>query len=175
LKDQIEDHDAKFPGQPSKFMANYLQLKQILQLQGNNYQHAQVALAEFHDQVEEKRADWKIQQGLNAVSKQVNAGEQFQQKLMQDTAFITVQDGLNAAFSELDMSLLDEQAQAQIAKNQGQPPVVVSAPRSMKSLSAATSGLDLGFDISHLDKPATDEVEEAEVVPAKASFSGRRR
>ena len=63
----------------------------------------------FAEVIDEKRSDWKIAQTMAEASKLANVGQDFQSKLLKDTALNTIQDGLNLAFSELETSLLDEQ------------------------------------------------------------------
>ena len=75
------------------------------------------------------------------ASKLANVGEDFQSKLLKDTALSTVQDGLNLAFSELETSLLDE--------NTSDPAPASSTPAPKQiAPSAPPSSLDLGFDAS---------------------------
>lgn len=110
LWNQIQDHNQRFPNKPSQFLEKYEKLKDLVALRGVKYKQAQQNLATFSDLIEEKRSDWKIAQSMAKADKLANVGEDFTTKLMQDTALTTVQDGLNFAFSELEVSLLDEQS-----------------------------------------------------------------
>ena len=109
---QIEDYQTKYPGKVCQSLDKYNKLKSLLGLRANKYKQAQKNLVVFHNLIEEKRTDWQIAQTAAKASKLANVGEDFQSKLEQDTALTSVQDGLNLAFSELNASLLDEQAAA---------------------------------------------------------------
>lgn len=127
-------------------------------LRGEKFKEAKVALAQFHDMIGEKRMDWKIAQSFAKASKLANAGADFQSQLMQDTAVTTIQDGLNAAFADLDSALLDEQ------------PAQVSAP-TMASRKPATAIADNAPpDLGALFSQPI----EAEVVSAPARSRARR-
>ena len=109
LWSQIQEHNEKYPDRPSQFLEKYNNMKALLALRSNKYKQAQANLKAFGELIEEKRSDWKVAQSAAKAMKLANVGEDFQSKLMQDTALNTIQDGLNMAFSELEVSLLDEQ------------------------------------------------------------------
>lgn len=158
LYSQIQRHNDQFPGAPSQFTDKYNKLKQLVELRGNKYKQAQQNLLTFSELIDEKRSDWKIAQTMAKASQLANVGEDFQSKLLKDTALSTVQDGLNLAFSELETSLLDEQP----TSSGTQPTVQVSnsPARAQLSPSAPPSSLDLGFDADNvIDVSATVEPE----------------
>ena len=113
LYSQIQEHAERFPGKPSQFLEKYGKMKHLLAVRSEKYKEAQINLVKFADLIDEKRSDWKIAQSAARASKLANVGEDFQSKLMADTALTTIQDGLNFAFSELEVSLLDNQPTAQ--------------------------------------------------------------
>lgn len=141
LATQIKDHNDKFPNTPSQYTDKYGKLKQLVELRGKKYKQAQANLIAFAEVIDEKRSDWKIAQTMAEANKLANVGEDFQSKLLKDTALSTVQDGLNTSFAELETSLLDEQP----AVSGSTPTVEVSAGRTTAQISAP-SPLDLGFD-----------------------------
>jgi hypothetical protein len=155
---QIQEHDEKYPGRPSQNLDKYNKLKALIELRGKKYKQAQKNLAAFGEVIEEKRSDWKIAQTMARASKLANVGEDFQAKLMQDTALITIQDGLNMAFSELETSLLDEQP---IQPSGTQPPPAIAAGTTPSAAripeKTGPPVLDLGFN--------EGDILEAEVVP----------
>lgn len=158
LYSQIQEHDEKYPGKPSQYLEKYNKLKALVELRGKKYKQAQVNLATFHELIEEKRADWKIAQTMAAASKLANVGEDFQSKLMQDTALSTVQDGLNLAFSELDASLLDEQPTVAVTTVDVSPSTPVSITNNRTSTTVAAipekcslPSLDLGFNTDTIE------------------------
>lgn len=163
LYSQIQKHNEQFPGSPSQFTDKYNKLKQLVELRGNKYKQAQQNLLAFNELIEEKRSDWKIAQTMAKASQLANVGEDFQSKLLKDTALSTVQDGLNLAFSELETSLLDEQPMSSTPTQ-----VTSGAPvRSQIAASAPPSSLDLGFDADNvIDVSATVTPEAA---PARKS------
>lgn len=155
---QIQEHNEKFPDKPSQYSDKYQKLKALVELQGRKYKAAQSNLAAYGDIIEEKRSDWKIAQTMKEASKLANVGEDFQSKLMNDTALTTVQDGLNLAFSELETSLLDAQS------DESKPIVTVAPAKSAAAIPERTGPptLDLGFDCA------------TEAMPEKVSTSKRK-
>jgi len=154
LYGQIQEHNQKFPNTPSQYTEKYNKLKQLVELRGNKYKQAQANLLAFSELIEEKRSDWKIAQTMAEASKLANVGEDFQSKLLKDTALVTIQDGLNLAFSELETSLLDESPTVQVSDSPVRPtPARLSA--------SEPNTLDLGFD--------SDNVVDVEPAPVKRS------
>ena len=137
---QIQEHNEKYPDRPSQFLEKYNKMKDLLALRSNKYKQAQANLRGFSELIDEKRSDWKVAQAAAKAMKLANVGEDFQSKLMADTALTTIQDGLNFAFSELEVSLLDEQPLSTTT--------VTVAPAVKKQLSekAGPPPLDLVFN-----------------------------
>lgn len=145
LWNQIQDHNKRFPNSPSQFQEKYEKLKALVALRADKYKAAQKNLAAFAELIEEKRSDWKIAQSMAKADKLAQVGEDFTTKLMSDTALTTIQDGLNFAFSELEVSLLDEQVAQD--KAAGTTVVVASVtPKQLPARSSAPPKLDLVFD-----------------------------
>jgi hypothetical protein len=170
LYSQIQEHDEKYPGKPSQYLEKYQKLKALVELQGKKYKQAQVNLANFAEVIEEKRSDWNIAKTMAEASKLANVGEDFQSKLLQDTALITIQDGLNTAFAELDASLLDAQALPSDSATVSAPPATPAAITSGRPVAQIPEkigppALDLGFD--------ENNVIEAEAVPVKSARNRR--
>ncbi len=152
LYSQIQEHNDHYPNSPSQYLEKYNKLKSLIELRGKKYKTAQANLAHFSEVIDEKRSDWKIAQTMAEASKLANVGEDFQSKLLKDTALSTVQDGLNLAFSELETSLLDESTVDVLPEKTGNNQSSQLAPPS-------NSGLDLGFD--------SDDIVEVETVKRK--------
>jgi len=149
LASQIKEHNEKFPNSPSQFADKYVKLKQLVELRGKKYKQAQNNLVAFAVLIDEKRSDWKIAQTMAEANKLANVGEDFQSKLLKDTALNTVQDGLNTAFAELETSLLDEST----VTVSDQP--AVSNSHTVAQITPP-SPLDLGFDSDNvIDVEAT--------------------
>lgn len=139
---QIQEHNQKYPTRPSQFLEKYTKMKALLDLRSTKYKQAQANLKAFGELIDVKRSDWKIAQSAVSAMKLAEVGEDFQSKLMQDTALNTVQDGLLLAFSELNVSLLDDQP-ATLATV-----VTVESEKVQPQLTekAGPPTLDLGFD-----------------------------
>jgi hypothetical protein len=137
---QIQEHNEKFPNSPSPFVDKYVKMKAVIQMRGEKYKLARQNLVAYGEMIEEKRSDWKIAQSLAKASKLANVGQDFQSKLMQDTAITTIQDGLNTAFSELEVSLLDDQPSSQ-------PAVIDAKPVAQLADKSGPPILDLGIDL----------------------------
>ena len=152
LWSQIQEHADNFPDRPSQYLEKYNKLKALVELRGKKYKKAQANLVTFGQFIEEKRSDWKIAQTMAKASQLAQVGEDFQSRLMQDTALTTIQDGLNMAFSELETSLLDEGAGPE-----------TDAPK--KQLTAGPPNLDLAAEF---------EPVEAEEVPTRATTRRHR-
>lgn len=164
IHDQIESFESQFHKQSPRRI-QYEKLNALVDISKQKYTRAQQNLEAFGRLIEEKRADWQIAVSMTEANKLANVGEDFTNKLLQDTALSTVQDGLNMAFAELDASVLDADVQ-KVLNGDSTATVTVSpsptpATQAPKQLSAPVSDLDFNFE-SHSSTPV-----EAEVVPAK--------
>ena len=112
--EQIKSYEERF-NKPSARRASYEQLQALINVTKAKYARAQKNLVGFGEYIEEKTADWEIACSMAEASKLAKIGEDFVSKLMQDTAFNTIQDGLNTAFAELDASVMDENIQKTLA------------------------------------------------------------
>jgi hypothetical protein len=104
----IQDHNERFPNRPSQQTQTYKDLKALVELRARKYKQAQAKQQQFGELIEEKRSDWKIAKSMAKARQIAKVGEDFQSKLMQDTAITSIQSELDLAFSELQTSLLDE-------------------------------------------------------------------
>jgi hypothetical protein len=115
LYKQIQEHDEAYPNKPSQFKDKYDKMVQLLEVRKYNYKKAKASLVSFGELLDEKRSDWKVACLLAKANQLAAVGEEFQTKLLQDTALSTIQDGLNMAFSELETSLLEDVPQPSIS------------------------------------------------------------
>lgn len=159
LYSQIQEHANKYPNRPSQYLDKYNKLKSLIELRGNKYKQAQSNLVKYSELIEEKRSDWNIAKTMAQASELANVGEEFQSKLLQDTALSTIQTGLNVAFSELETSLLDEDNKK---TNDNTVTVVEISPSTNNTNTNKTYSkpsflpekcnvLDLGFDAGNID------------------------
>jgi len=167
LWNEIQAHNEQYPGKPSQFMDKYNKMVALLELRKKKYQLAQQNLKNFGELIEEKRSDWRIAQAAAKASKLANVGEDFTTKLMQDTALTTIQTGLDTAFSELEVSLLDEQPAASTVQ-------ALPASQPVAAIADKKSGPPcLDLDFTNPDT-ADAEVVEPEPVPAKRTAPSAR-
>lgn len=148
IKDQIAAYKERF-GKASPRQASYDQLELLINVTMQKYERAQRGLVNFGELIEEKAADWDIACSMAEASKLAKLGEDFVSKLMQDTSFTTIQDGLNMALAELDASVMDENIQKTLAGEVVQiqvEPAQVAAPKAAKALPAPSKFADLSFD-----------------------------
>lgn len=143
LYSQIQEHNKKFPERPSQHAEKYVKLKSLVELRGAKYKQAQSNLHQFSGLIEEKRSDWEIAKTMAEASQLASVGEDFQSKLLHDTALVTIQDGLNMAFAELETSLLDEQ----------QPGTLIATNKETSRIpeKCGPPSLDLDFDVEEIE------------------------
>ncbi len=108
LAEQIKSYKAAYPDKTSQFEEKYHKMLALYQLRASKYKASMKQLEAFNALIEEKRVDWRVAQSAAKAMKLANVGEDFQSRLMEDSALTSVQEGLNFAFSELEVSLLDE-------------------------------------------------------------------
>jgi len=138
---ELEQHKERWPNDTEKFETQYMKMKQLLDLRVTKCKQAQQQLADFSCHIERKRSEWKIAQAAKSMSKSAQVGEDFISKLMTDTALDAVQTDLNIAFSDLELSLLEEGApQPQLQQQQPRQIVLESS-----KVLAEKPTLDLDF------------------------------
>ena len=143
---QIQEHSERYPDRPSQYLPKYHKLKSLVSLRAEKYKKAQLNLVQFAELIEEKRSDWKIALTMAEASKLANVGEDFQSKLLQDTALTTIQEGLNVSFAELETSLLDEEVSSSLANPQKAEIVSNVVTEQPKVLAEKCSPLELDID-----------------------------
>lgn len=137
---EIEAYKTQFPNVECRFEPQYHKMVSLFRNRTEKYKSVQSSLKDFATVIEQKRSEWKVAQAAAKMSKAAGVGEDFLSKLMADTAIDSVQTGLNKAFAELEVSLLDEQ-------------VTVESPRVI------TSGSSLpAFDLELETQPERELV-----------------
>ncbi|MGA3007842.1 MAG: hypothetical protein ABSE59_08125, partial [Opitutaceae bacterium] len=97
--------------------------------------------------------EWQMAQAAAAMNKAAGVdAEAFLQKIQVDTAFDSVQKGLNAAFADLQVSLLDEKG----LPGPMSSPVAAISKAEVKPLPepGGKNSLDLNIDIDATPVPA---------------------
>lgn len=107
VRAEIAEHKEKYPND-TRFDDKLNKMCALLANRAAKYKQAQKNLADFNEVIERKRSEWKIIQASMKMEKAAGVGEDFISKLMADTALDSIQTGLNTAFAELEVSLLDE-------------------------------------------------------------------
>lgn len=158
---QITDFEQKF-NKTSPRRDAYQKLNQLIDLAKGRYKKAALALVNFGQVIEEKRADWEIVLSMNEANKLAQAGEDFTSKLMQDTALNTIQQGLDLAFAELDAAVMDENIEKLL--NGQDVEIVVSATSSTPNQVESASPVLAIAAPNELDFDA-----EIEIIPEKVS------
>lgn len=127
FEQKAEEFAERFPHRATQYTEQLEQMKSLGRAKVKAYNDAKKKLGEFHQKIEEKRAEWEMFLALNEMRDAASVGEDFQSKLMVDTAFRAVQDSLNTSFSELELILVeDEPARVSAPK---QPAAALPAPQ----------------------------------------------
>jgi hypothetical protein len=142
FKTTILEYKEKHEG-PTPYDEQYGKMVLLLKNREKKYIQVQQRLQEFALLIDRKRDEWKLAQIAIRTNKAAGVGEDFISKLMKDEAVSAVTDGLNTAFSELQVSLLDEQAEN--ADPVVQTKNVTPTPAS-KALPSANDKLSLDLD-----------------------------
>jgi len=119
---QVTTFKEKFPGKPSHFEPKLVKLQQLIDVRSAAYKRAKKELEIFEQTIEEKRQEWEIAKSFAKAQELFDLGQEFQTKIMNDVALLSIQDGMNRAFSELETSLLnapaDEKEEVKISKKE---------------------------------------------------------
>lgn len=125
--DKLVDFNKKFPAEAAKFKEQLSKMKQLLQLRQRKYQQAQDNLASYELEIQKAGAIWDMGQAAAKMNEAAGMTEEdFLAKIQVETALNSIQTNLNAAFADLEISLLDddkEKAQKLFAEKQQLPQV----------------------------------------------------
>ncbi len=134
--DKLEGFKLKYPNEANKFDQQYSQMRTLLAIRTSKYEEAKGNLKLYESEIQKADALWQM--SLAAASMNKAAGvdaEEFYAKIQVETALDSVQKSLNTAFSDLEISLLDEK------KSDG--PKLIEAP---KVTVAGPPGLELDIE-----------------------------
>ena len=146
FKDKLVDFKHEYPERASMFEEQYSQMQQLLELRIKKYEDAKVGLARYEKEIERADAEWQMAQAAAQMNKAAGVdAEAFLQKIQVDTAFDSVQKGLNSAFADLKISLLDEKGLPAPSSS----PVAALPSNTPKALPEPSGehGLDLNIDV----------------------------
>ncbi len=105
---QLEQFKKLAPARAVKFEEVYSKMHQLCDMTGNELKKAKVALKDREGQIEIAKAEWAM--ALSAKDLTKSAGqieEDFLAKIRTDAAFCAVTDGMNNAFAQVDILLLE--------------------------------------------------------------------
>lgn len=107
--DKLGGFKNQYPAESGKFDGQFRQMKELLEIRKGKYEEAKGNLSLYDAEISKARAIWDMAQAAAQMNKAagVNA-EEFYAKIQVETALDSVQKSLNVAFSDLEISLLDE-------------------------------------------------------------------
>lgn len=153
FKDKLADFMREYPDRASTFEDQYNQMKALLALRMQKYEEAKVGIAKYEKEIQRADAEWQMAQAAAAMNRAAGVdAEAFLQKIQVDTAFDSVQKGLNSAFADLQVSLLDEKG----LPGRMSSPVAGISTTEVKALPepSGKNSLDLNIDIGSTPAPA---------------------
>lgn len=99
----------QWPEEADKFDNQLLKMQQVLELRTQKYREAKKATDEFELNVKKAGAIWDMGQAAAALNKSAGMNmDDFYAKLQTETALDSIQKTMDSAFTDLEMSLLDE-------------------------------------------------------------------
>ncbi len=105
---QLEQFKKLAPSRAAKFEEVYAKMHQLCNLTGSELKKAKDALKDREGQIEIAKAEWGMALSAKDLTKDAGQIEQdFLAKLKTDTAFCAVTDGMNNAFAQVDILLLE--------------------------------------------------------------------
>ena len=133
---KLDGFKRDFPNDYKQFEDQYSAMMKLLELRKSKYEEAKAGLAKFESVIKRAKAIWEMAQ--EAAKMRSAAGvdvEAFYSKLKVETALDAVTQGMNSAFADLELALMDEKEGA---------PVVVDNTKPVEIRGPPT--LDLEFD-----------------------------
>lgn len=106
----------QYPDEADKFDGQLVQMKQLLSIRSGKYQEAKANLEQYELEIQKADSIWQMATAAAAMSKAAGVdADEFYAKIQVETALDSVQKSMNVAFSELELSLLDEKPAKAIA------------------------------------------------------------
>ncbi len=143
FKGKAEEFKEKYPKEAARFDEQLQKMVSLLNLRKNKYEEAKSNIALYAGEIDKAKAIWEMSQAAAAMNKAagMNADEFFA-KIQVETALDSVQKSLSTAFSDLEISLLDEKPD-----NKSKVTVEPAAAPKQVSDKVADSTLDLCIDV----------------------------
>lgn len=108
---KLEGFTKTYPNEAKKFYDQYNAMKALLDSRKEKYRLARSNLGVFDGEINKARAIWEMAQAAAAMNRLSGVNEEeFYAKIQVETALDSVQKSMSIAFSDLEISLLDEPA-----------------------------------------------------------------
>jgi hypothetical protein len=172
---RFSDFKEKYPANTSAiqhFQDDIDKMKSVYKLRVNKYQQAMANLSAYEDKINWAKGEWEMAQSIAEMNKVAALdGDAFLKQIQVDTAFDSVQKSVAVAFSDLEISFVDESSSNTPIKNV--TGTVDSAP-PVKALTAPSnlSSLGLNLDINGLeDEKNTIDISSSPPKPSRSRFA----
>lgn len=107
--DKVKAYKSKYPDEASDFESQLRNMRALLDLRKQKFLEAQQNLAQFSGAIERAKDKWDMSQAALAMALAAGQTEQeFFAKIQVETALDSVQQSLNTAFADLELSLIEE-------------------------------------------------------------------
>lgn len=107
--DKLVGFKRQYPDEANRFDEQLQKMHRLLDLRKRKYQEAQESLQAYSLEIDKAKAIWGMGQAAAAMNKAAGMTEDdFLARIMNETALEAVQTGMNTAFADLEISLLDE-------------------------------------------------------------------
>lgn len=111
FQDKLEGFKIKFPKDTAKFQDTYDKMHQLLDLRKRKYKDAEKTLALYDGEIDKAKAIWEMGQEAAKMNQAAGMKEDYMAKIKVETALDSVTTSLNSAMSDLETSLIEEDAE----------------------------------------------------------------
>lgn len=122
MADMIEDRKRQRPGYDASKQEHAVKaMKDAHVLLVVKYKHAEQALVQLNEVVEDKKFEWRFGQAGQAAIQNLNAtsGQELLDQMLADEAFDSVRDNFNQVFAELEMAAANLSTAKELSFNDG--------------------------------------------------------
>lgn len=109
FKEKLIGFKKTYPSEAERFDAQFHQMQALLNSRKEKYKLAHQNLSVFDGEINKARAIWEMAQAAAAMNRLAGVNEEeFYAKIQVETALDSVQKSMSIAFSDLEVSLLEE-------------------------------------------------------------------
>lgn len=106
---RLVEFKQKFPEEAPRFDEQHQAMRKLLELRRAKYGQAQAEVVKFNNEVQRAKAIWEMAQAAAVMTKAAGVdADKFLERIQTETALDTVEKSMNAAFAELEMSLMEQ-------------------------------------------------------------------